>query len=97
MSARSSEARSRALPCRPIFADKFSLPDRTLRVTADISAADAPAAQTPALVFDVTGDWDNVAVTPQVRSLIERSGAAKPLFPTERVPADRQRPQAIAQ
>jgi AsmA protein len=73
------------------------LPDRTLRVTADISAADAPAAQTPALVFDVTGDWDNVAVAPQVRSLIERSGAAKALFPTERVPADRQRPQAIAQ
>ena len=29
-SARSSEARSTALPCRPIFAGKFSLPDRTL-------------------------------------------------------------------
>ena len=73
------------------------LPERALRVTADVSAADAPATQTPALVFDVTGDWDNVAVTPQVRSLIERSGAAKPLFPSERVPANRQGPQAVAQ
>jgi AsmA protein len=73
------------------------LVDRTLQVTAGISRADAPAGQSPALAFDVTGDWDNVAVTPQVRSLIERSGAAKPLFPQDRVPANEQRPQAIAQ
>lgn len=73
------------------------LVDRTLRVTADISPADAPADQLPALVFDVTGDWDNVSVTPQVRSLIERSGAAKPLFPNDRVPANQPQPQAVAQ
>jgi len=73
------------------------LVDRTLQVTAGISPADAPAGQSPALAFDVTGDWDNVAVTPQVRSLIERSGAAKPLFPQDRVPANEQRPQAVAQ
>ena len=44
-------------------------------------------------------DWDESvgAHTVRIRSLIERSGAAKALFPTERVPADRQRPQAIAQ
>jgi AsmA protein len=73
------------------------LVDRTLQVTAGISPADAPAGQSPALAFNVTGDWDNVAVTPQVRSLIERSGAAKPLFPQDRVPANEQRPQATAQ
>jgi AsmA protein len=73
------------------------LVDRSLQVTAGISPADAPTGQSPALAFDVTGDWDNVAVTPQVRSLIERSGAAKPLFPSERVPADKQSPQATAQ
>jgi AsmA protein len=73
------------------------LVDRTLQVTAGIAPADAPAGQSPALAFDVTGDWDNVAVTPQVRSLIERSGAAKPLFPSQRVPANQQGPQATAQ
>jgi AsmA protein len=73
------------------------LVDRTLRMTADVSPANAPASQFPALVFDVTGDWDNVAITPQVRSLIERSGAAKPLFPQDRVAPNEQRPQATAQ
>ena len=73
------------------------LVDRTLQVTAGIMPADTPAGQSPALSFDVTGDWDNVAVTPQVRSLIERSGAAKPLFPSQRVPANEQGPQATAQ
>jgi AsmA protein len=73
------------------------LVERTLSMTANISPADAPADQSPALVFNVMGDWDNVAVSPQVRSLIERSGAAKPLFPAERFPANQQRPQATAQ
>ncbi|MGO4525123.1 AsmA family protein [Microvirga sp. 2MCAF35] len=73
------------------------LVDRTISLTANVSPAGAPASQSPALVFNVMGDWDNVAVSPQVRSLIERSGAAKPLFPSERVPADAQRPQAVAQ
>jgi AsmA protein len=73
------------------------LVDRSLQVTAGIAPADAPAEHSPALAFDVTGDWDNVAVTPQVRSLIERSGAAKPLFPSGRVPAIKQLPQATAQ
>lgn len=73
------------------------LVDRTLKVTAGIAHGNAPAGQSPALAFDVTGDWDNIAVTPQVRSLIERSGAAKPLFPSQRVPAGEQGPQATAQ
>ncbi|MBD2749766.1 AsmA family protein [Microvirga sp. BT688] len=71
--------------------------DRTLQVTAGIASVTAPAGQSPALAFDVTGDWDNVTVSPQVRSLIERSGAAKPLFPSQRVPAGEQGPQATAQ
>jgi len=73
------------------------LVDRTLQVTAGIASVDAPAGQSPSLAFDVTGDWDNVEISPQVRSLIERSGAAKPLFPTPRVPAGEQGPQATAQ
>jgi AsmA protein len=34
----------------------------------------------PPLVFDVTGGWDDIAIIPDARSLIERSGAAKPLL-----------------
>ncbi|MBL0402705.1 AsmA family protein [Microvirga aerilata] len=75
---------------------KVLLVDRTLDVTADVSAAGSPSGQLPALVFDVTGEWDSVAVSPQIRSLIERSGAAKPLLPA-RVPANEQGPQAVAQ
>lgn len=30
--------------------------------------------------FDITGSWDEVSFTPDVRSLIRRSGAAAPLF-----------------
>ncbi|NBJ09854.1 AsmA family protein [Microvirga arsenatis] len=80
-----------------VLRGQILLIERELRVTANVSQASAPASQSPALVFDVTGDWDNVAVAPQVRSLIERSGAAKPLFPPQRVPANEQRPQATAQ
>lgn len=76
---------------------KVLLSERALSLTANVSPAGAPAGQAPALVFDVGGDWDNVAVSPQIRSLIERSGAAKPLFPTLREPSGQQRPQAAAQ
>ena len=76
---------------------KVLLIDRTLEVTANVSPADAPAGQSPSLVFEVSGDWDNVGVSPEIRSLIERSGAAKPLLPSDRVPANEQRPQAVAQ
>lgn len=73
------------------------LVEQTLQVTAGIAAVDAPAGQSPALAFDVTGDWNNVTISPHIRSLIERSGAAKPLFPSQRVPANEQGPQATAQ
>jgi AsmA protein len=48
-------------------------------------------------VFDVSGAWDNVTVTPDARSLIERSGAAKPLFGPERLPQNEPLPLATAQ
>lgn len=91
------EAQFRGPDVQANLKGQLLLVDRTLSMTANVSPADAPAGQSPALVFNVLGDWDNVAVSPQVRSLIERSGAAKPLFPSERVPAGEQRPQATAQ
>jgi AsmA protein len=92
-----AEARLRGPAVQADLQGQVLLVDRQLSMTANVSPADAPAGQSPALVFNVVGDWDNVAVSPQVRSLIERSGAAKPLFPSVRVPANQQRPQATAQ
>jgi AsmA protein len=37
------------------------------------------------IVLDVIGGWDDIAIIPDARSLIERSGAAKPLFGAERL------------
>ena len=54
------------------------LADRVLDLKADVSPAAATPA--PAIVFDVTGRWQDVIITPDARSLIQRSGAAKPLF-----------------
>ncbi len=69
--------------------------ERTLNLKAEISPAASQAL--PAIAFDIGGDWDNVSVSPKARSLIERSGAAKPLLPADRVSPNEQMPQAIAQ
>lgn len=75
---------------------KVLMVDRTLDLKAEVSAAGAPEDAPTKIGFDIGGGWDNVSVMPNARSLIERSGAAKPLFP-KRVPADAQGPQAVAQ
>ncbi|WP_243367971.1 AsmA family protein [Microvirga solisilvae] len=69
--------------------------DRTLDLKAVVSSADSKSA--PSLAFDIDGGWDNVSVMPNARSLIERSGAAKPLLPAERIAPNAQTPQATAQ
>ncbi|SCX88012.1 AsmA family protein [Microvirga guangxiensis] len=68
--------------------------DRTLNLKAEISPAASQAV--PAIAFDIGGGWDNVSISPKARSLIERSGAAKPLLPNRILPNE-QRPQATAQ
>lgn len=57
-----------------------SLRDRSLAVKAEVSLTNQPANAAPMIAFDLNGTWDNVEVRPEARSLIERSGAAKPLF-----------------
>ncbi len=69
--------------------------DRTLNLKAKVSSAGSPSAA--AIAFDIDGGWDNITVIPNARSLIERSGAAKPLLPAARVPANEPAPQATAQ
>lgn len=77
---------------------RVSLLDRSLSLRALVDPATAGALPSPVIVFDVTGDWDDVAVVPDAKSLIERSGAAKPLFGAERLlPASQPAPLATAQ
>jgi AsmA protein len=59
--------------------------DRLIAVRASVDPAPASTLPSPVIVFDVTGGWDDVAVVPDAKSLIERSGAAKPLFGRERL------------
>ena len=41
----------------------------------------APSPSSPLMTLDVVGGWDDVAIVPDVKSLIERSGAAQRLLP----------------
>ncbi|WP_414471531.1 AsmA-like C-terminal region-containing protein [Microvirga sp. M2] len=66
--------------------------DRTLNLKAEVSSTASPSS---ALAFDIDGGWDDINVMPDARSLIERSGAAKPLLPIH-APADRLAPEAAA-
>jgi AsmA protein len=40
----------------------------------------------PLMTLDVVGGWDDVAIVPDVKSLIERSGAAQRLLPSQIIP-----------
>jgi len=68
--------------------------DRMLSLKAEVSSAGSQ--KTPAIAFDIDGGWDNISVMPDARSLIERSGAAKPLLPA-RMPAEDPTPQTAVQ
>jgi AsmA protein len=65
---------------------QVSLVDRTLRLKADVSPLAPNTSPSPVIVFDVSGGWDSVVITPDARALIERSGAAKPLFGPQLLP-----------
>jgi len=69
--------------------------ERTLNLKAKVSSAESQSA--PTIAFAVDGGWDNVRIIPDARSLIERSGSAKALFPAPRAPADEPAPGATAQ
>jgi AsmA protein len=59
---------------------RISLVDRMVAMRANVDGAGAPAAPGSGIVFDITGPWDDVAVVPDARALIQRSGAAQPLL-----------------
>jgi AsmA protein len=66
---------------------RVSLVERAVTIKAQVDPITATPSPTPTIVFDVTGGWDDVAVIPDARAMIERSGAAKPLFGLERLGA----------
>ncbi|WP_230531161.1 AsmA family protein [Microvirga roseola] len=77
---------------------QVSLVDRALSLKAHVSQAGASPDPDVALEFDITGGWDSVTVMPDVRSLIKRSGAAKPLFGRQQlIQPSSQNPLATAQ
>lgn len=57
--------------------------ERQINLHAAVASADAkgqPLPDGPGFAFDVQGSWDNPAIVPDARSLIRRSGAARPLL-----------------
>ena len=61
-----------------------SLVDRSVAVRAHVSPASANSNLMPSIVFNLSGSWDDVAIAPDAKALIERSRAAKPLFGLDR-------------
>jgi AsmA protein len=77
---------------------RIFLLDRALDLKAGVAPTTAGPSLAPSIVFDLTGRWQDVIVTPDARSLIRRSGAAKPLFgPTPPLAGTTTRPLATAQ
>jgi AsmA protein len=65
---------------------QISLVERAVALRAHVDPTPNPS-QSPLIVFDVSGGFDDIAVAPDAKSLIERSGAAKPLFGERLSPA----------
>jgi AsmA protein len=61
-----------------------SLPEKSLALRATVEGlAAASASPGASLVFDIYGPWSDVAIVPDARILIQRSGAARPLLGAE--------------
>jgi AsmA protein len=82
---------------RTALTGRVSLVDRSLNMRAEVSPTPAGAPTSPLIQFDVTGGWDDVAIVPDAKSLIERSGAAKPLFGFDRSAPGTQGASALPQ
>jgi AsmA protein len=73
-----------APPVRAALQGQISFLERSMAIRAQVDAAPGPGAgASPSLTLDVTGPWGDVAVSPDARSLIERSGSARQLLTSE--------------
>jgi AsmA protein len=59
---------------------RVSLIDRVIGMRTQVETTTASIAPIPAIAFEIRGGWDDVAIVPDAKALIERSGAAKPLL-----------------
>ncbi len=78
----------------------FFVSDRRVaaRAVVESNAATGEADMIPALAFDIRGPWNDIAVIPDAKALIQRSGAARLLFPTPAREAEAApRGEAVAQ
>jgi AsmA protein len=84
-----AEAQVTGPAARAILQGRVSLAERTLALKATVEGTAAPmtAGASPAagasMLFDITGPWASPAMLPDVRALIERSGAARQLLRPE--------------
>jgi AsmA protein len=73
---------------RTALSGRISLVDGAVALRAHVDPAQSPS-PSPLLVFDLTGGFDDIAVIPDAKAAIERSGAAKPLFGERLAPGAR--------
>lgn len=74
---------------RIAFAGLAQIPDRTVKIEAAATQADAagaPRMDAPQFQFSIAGPWDDATLTFDAQSLIRRSGAAQPLLPKAPAP-----------
>jgi AsmA protein len=63
---------------------RVSLVERSLSLKATVEPVAAPgASSSQSLLLDIQGPWSDIAVAPDARTLIQRSGAARQLFTAE--------------
>ena len=72
-----------AVAARGTLQGRVSLIDRMVTLRAGIEPVGPSGPAGPAILFDILGPVQDVAVVPDVRALISRSGAARPLLGRE--------------
>jgi AsmA protein len=92
-----TEGRLSAPTLQTTLQGHVSLVDRALDIKALVDPTTPSTALSPMIVFDVSGAWDAVRISPDAKSLIQRSGAAKPLFGPEHPVQAGPLPMATAQ
>ncbi len=80
---------------RTALQGRVSLVERAVAIRALVDPTAPSPLPSPLMTLDVVGGWDDVAIVPDVKSLIERSGAAQRLLPSQIIP--RSPPVANAQ
>jgi AsmA protein len=90
-----SEGSMTSSATRVQFGGQVNLADRTVAITGLAQGPESAAKDSPVLPFEVTGTFDDPAVMPDARSIIQRSGAAAPLLAPRTAAQQRQDPPLL--